>query len=342
MSARACGGRLARASLALAVLTLASISTPAGAQAQGAPGACGSNTVVVNDAVAYRTAAKIYADERASAEVTQDSDHIDQSPDLLRAVADDDAPAALAAVTRLVYTPLWHIVRLRVVTRSGRVLADVGGPDILAPVSGELFWDGRLVGSFVMSVQDDVGYRKLVTTIAGVPIEIYSHGAPLLGSWPDPPPSPPPSGATSIDGRAYHVRTYDLTAFPSGTLQASVLVRAPSAALTQLSCPAVRLAALGATVRRIALQFGPHSLNPLPEHTFLFLRTALPFIDGPMFILSPSGTELAGTDELSASPMPAPPTVFPVSGPVSYDGSSWLVFSFTPDPGLIVYLLAPA
>lgn len=331
--------RFARAGLAALTLALATLTWGAPAQAQ-TPGACGTATVAVHDQVAYRTAHAVYEDELSSLEVTQDAARIAQSADLIRAVADDDAPAALAAVTRLVYTPLWHIVRLRVIARSGLVLADVGGPDVLAPVSGQLFSGQRLVGSFVMSVQDDVGYRKLVTGIAGDPIELYRDGLPLVGSWVDPPSSPPPSGRLIIDGRRYHVDAYDLDAFPTGTLQAAVLVRQPPSALAQQTCSAVALSAVAGIVTRIAAQFGPQSLNPLPEHTFLYVRTALPFIEGPLFILSPTGVELAGTNELAGSTAPPPPTL-PSSGSVVYDGQSWLVFSFAPDPQLTVYVLQP-
>jgi hypothetical protein len=334
-----CGRRLARAQLAAATLALVALVGSAPAQAQ-TPAPCGPATIPVRDEVAYRTAHAIYQDELASLEVTQDSTRVAQSSDLIRAVADDDAPAALAAVTRLVYTPLWHIVRLRVLTRSGRVLADVGGPDVLAPVSGGLFSGSQLVGSFVLSVQDDVGYQKLVTGIAGVPVELYAQGAPLVGSWVDPPSSPPPSGPLIIDGRHYHVSAYDLTAFPTGTLRAAVLVRTPPAAAAAQSCPAVALSAVAGIVTRISVQFGPDSLNPLPEHTFLYVKTALPFVYGPIFILSPDGAELAGTNELPGSTDPAP-AALPTSGPTLYNGRNWLVFSFSPDPQLTVYVLQP-
>jgi len=48
-------------------------------------------------------------------------------------------------------------------------------------LDGQITYQGKLVGSFVMSVQDDLGYKKLVNHIAGVPIEEYFTGKPLIG-----------------------------------------------------------------------------------------------------------------------------------------------------------------
>ena len=65
----------------------------------------------------------------AGTEVSADLSRDRGAADLSTAVAAGDTPpAALAAVTRIVYHRHWHIVRLRVLDRAGRLLADVGGP----------------------------------------------------------------------------------------------------------------------------------------------------------------------------------------------------------------------
>ena len=73
----------------------------------------------------------------------------------------------------LVYHGVWHIVRLRVLDPSGQVLAEVGGPYVIAPVTGVLRLDGRVIGSYVMSVQDDYGFTLLEGHAAGDPIALY-------------------------------------------------------------------------------------------------------------------------------------------------------------------------
>ena len=104
------------------------------------------------------------------------------------------APRCTPRCIRLVYHPIWHIVRLRVLDAAGHVLADIGGPYVIAPVPGVLRPDGRAIGSFVMSVQDDVGFTKLETHAVGDPIGIYYRRAA----------SSPQLGARLPDGAAEH------------------------------------------------------------------------------------------------------------------------------------------
>ena len=56
-------------------------------------------------------------------------------------------------------------MRLRV-SAGGQLLSDVGGPYVLAPVSAPLRLDGRTIGSFVLSIQDDEGYLRLTRRLA--------------------------------------------------------------------------------------------------------------------------------------------------------------------------------
>jgi len=83
---------------------------------------------------------------------------------LASAVASGNPAMVRAATHEIVYTPVWHIVRLRVLSTSGQLLADVGGPYVLAPLTGQISYQGKVVGSFVMSVQDDLGTRSSSTT----------------------------------------------------------------------------------------------------------------------------------------------------------------------------------
>src|ERR1700726_1474853 len=149
------------------------------AQKAGIP--CGSATSATIAGVDESVARRIYVAELRGYEVRADIAHIAGSAELLAALGGSNQQAVYAAVHRIVYTPHWHIVRLRVV-RNGQVLADVGGPDIIAPVSGVLRVKGRGVGSFVMSVQDDLGYTKLVSRFIGVPIDLFRAGSFVMGT----------------------------------------------------------------------------------------------------------------------------------------------------------------
>ncbi|HEY8303295.1 MAG TPA: hypothetical protein VIG42_01785, partial [Solirubrobacteraceae bacterium] len=120
-------------------------------------GACGAASARTIAGVYDRVARRIYVGEIHGGEVRADIAHVTGSRELLSALASSNVQAVRSAVYGIVYMPHWHIVRLRV-AQHGRVLADVGGPYIIAPISGPLFSHGSKVGTFTMSVQDDVGY----------------------------------------------------------------------------------------------------------------------------------------------------------------------------------------
>ena len=137
------------------------------AASTGANAACGAATVATVAAVDATVTTDIYRNELAGTKVSFDLAQITSAGDLLSAVASPRA-ATLAAVSRIVSHPAWHIVRLRALDAAGNILADVGGPYVIAPVSGVLWLGGRVVGSFVMSVQDDVGVTKLETASSAI------------------------------------------------------------------------------------------------------------------------------------------------------------------------------
>ena len=161
-------------------------ATPS-ARSPDPPSPCGQASASTIGDVDATAAQRIYAGELHGSEVSADIAQITGSQALLSALARKEPAAVYAAVHAIVYTPHWHIVRLRVVS-AGRVIADVGGPDVIAPVSGSLSFRGRTVGSYVMSVQDDAGYVKLVSRFIGVPIDLYRNGAFLMGTLPNPRP----------------------------------------------------------------------------------------------------------------------------------------------------------
>jgi hypothetical protein len=145
---------------------------------------------------------------------------------LLGAVARRDPAATRLAVEGLLNQ---HIVRLRV-SAGGRLLADVGGPYVLAPVRGTLRLGGRTIGSFVLSIQDDEGYLRLTRRLAGLYVLMYmnpTHPTLVKNSLGPAPGSVPDSGSYSYRGRSFRVLTLHVSAFPSGPLAIKVLIPIP-------------------------------------------------------------------------------------------------------------------
>jgi len=328
--------------LCLAAAGAGALLAAAGPVAMAAPSAgngCGGATAGVVAGIDDGIAHQIYDEELMSAEVSADLFRVTSSMALASAVASGDPAMVRAATREIVYTPVWHIVRLRVLSTSGQLLADVGGPYVLAPLTGQISYQGKVVGSFVMSVQDDLGYKKLVNHIAGVPIEEYLHGKPLIGTFKQPPSSPPASGPLTFQGIHYEVDSYTLGAFPTGGLRIAVLVPSPSASLSALSCQRVRLATHAAIVDRVAtgLMLSGHNIY---SNQRLFVSQAYDYVHLPVFMFK-GRHEAFGTNRLKGVTAPAP-TKLAGAGEVSYDGSKWLVAALRPFPPDWIYVLEPA
>ncbi len=142
---------------------------------------------------------------------------------LLEAVARHDAPAARAAVEALLNH---HIVRIRV-TVGGQVLADVGGPFVLAPVSAPLRLNGRTIGTMTLSIQDDEGYKRLAARLAGLDVVMYMGPRLVKSTIGFAPGAVPTSGAFSYRGKHYRAYTFYGRAFPSGPLRITDLIPFP-------------------------------------------------------------------------------------------------------------------
>jgi hypothetical protein len=147
---------------------------------------------------------------------------------LLHAVAAHEPQATRLAIDKLLNQ---HIVRMRV-SSQGRLLSDVGGPYVLAPVRAPLRLHGRQIGTMVLSIQDDEGYKRLAERLAGLDVLMYMAGpgggsrlvknslGPLTGTVPS-------SGAYRYRGHDYRVFTLHAQAFPSGPLRIVALIPIP-------------------------------------------------------------------------------------------------------------------
>ncbi len=157
---------------------------------------------------------------------------------LLQAVAAREPEATRVAIDKLLNE---HIVRMRV-SAGGRLLSDVGGPYVLAPVRAPLRLHGRRIGTVVLSIQDDEGYKRLAQRLAGLDVLMYMRlpGAGSDGSGaasgqelvknslgPLDGAKVPASGAYTYRGRTYRVLTLHAEAFPSGPLRIVVLIPIP-------------------------------------------------------------------------------------------------------------------
>ncbi len=179
-----------------------------------------------------RVAALIYAGEGGAHALIQ-VHNAQQNSALLQAVAERNPVAARKAVVGLVYDHS-HIVRLRV-SAGGHLLADVGGPYVLAPVSAPLRLHGKRIGELELSIQDDEGYLRLTRRLVGLDVLMYMNPTtthpelvknslgPEVGGY----SSIPASGLYRYRGHTYHVFTLDARAFPSGTLRIRELVPIP-------------------------------------------------------------------------------------------------------------------
>jgi len=320
---RASAGWASIAGAAAAALVLASGGAPPAAADAGV--ACGPATLATLSSFDAAVANNIDRGELGGSETQVDIGHVTTAPDLLAAVASGNAAATLTAVKRIVYHHFWHIVRLRVLGPSGKLLADFGGPYVIAPVTGTLRLAGNVIGSYVMSVQDDVGFTKLESHAVGDPIAIYVGGRRVTEIGADFPLVEPTASALALDGVRYGLVTLHYNAFPTGTLDALLAVPQPAIQLQAQSCDAVALAETERVVKRIASRF-----HPLAARYANFVET----------VHSETGALVVVRIGLRAIAGVGPgPIVLPQSGTVAYQGRTWSVFSFAPTPPARIFVL---
>jgi hypothetical protein len=185
----------------------------------------------------------------------------------------------------------------------------------------------------VLTVQDDVGYRKLVSRLIGVPIDmaLNGHRPPVEGLASDAPSNLPDLGAVSYHGAPYETFSFDAKGFPDEALRISLLVPVPPG-VTEQTCSQVRGAELIHIAQLVSLRF---KLGAATWTTYIKLMRTL--TDGLVYVR-------AGSRQLAGADAPGP-GVLPQSGTVEYGGKSYEVSSFAPagvGGGARVYLLIEA
>ncbi|MGA8364136.1 MAG: hypothetical protein WB709_06415 [Solirubrobacteraceae bacterium] len=165
---------------------------------------------------------RIYQEELHSPAVSATLRHIENSPAFQRAVAAHDATATRAAIVGFFGEHI-HVVRVRVTT-NGRLLEDLGGPYVLAPVHGTVRSGGHVVGQFEMAIQDDAGYLRLAHLFTGAEVLMRTGAHQVMGTLSPGPTNVPARGSVSYRGRPYEAYSFSGVAFPSGPLRLSLLL----------------------------------------------------------------------------------------------------------------------
>ncbi len=286
---------------------------------------CESETQRAQAAAVGNAAERVYGSELTGAETIADERQVEAYRPLLAAVAKHKHSAIVAAVKALVYSHT-HIVRLRV-SRKGVLLDDIGGPYIIAPVAGTLHYRGRTVGTYLLSVQDDLGYVGLEKRLIGMPLELDLNGerVPIPGTVDTGLKALPSRGAVTLEDIDFQVYSFNAKAYPTGVLRISILV--PPVRASRRSCVAVRVAELGRIGRRIWNRF---LIDRSPVGGFVAFAQEH---TGSLFYVR------AGSKQIAGSTRPGPPRL-PNGGSVRYQGQLYDVTSFA-SGRLRVYQLVP-
>jgi hypothetical protein len=210
---------------------------------------CGGATDGTYLSTAFAVALRISAEERGGAEVTRDLNTIEADRVLANAVAAGDLATVQSEVFALIHDHQ-HIVRLRVL-RGGQLLYDFGGPLVLAPVAGVLRVGGRVVGEFVMSVQDDLGYQKLAERLVGAHVVMRYQGQTIMSDLAVGSEPLPARGSVIVGNVPYLVASFTVGRFPDGVLDVSILLQRPASALARQSCAQVVAGTLADVAQRV-------------------------------------------------------------------------------------------
>ncbi len=303
----------ATAAKAAPTTSAAPVATPPGPTPVPAS-ACPAGAEVLAS-TAGTVAQRIYDGEAHSAETDSDKRQIESYAPLLSAVQSGEKAAIQTAVHSLVYSHT-HIVRLRV-SRGSELLADEGGPYILAPVAGTLRAHGKTIGHFVFSVQDDLGYVKLVARFIGASLVLRTNAGnvPVEGLLSPGPASIPDQGPVQYRGTSYQAYSFKAGAYPSGRLRVSLLLPI-SHALAKKTCDEIKAAEMGVVAQKVSLRF---TLSPSAFPSYIRLVQTL--THALVYVRS-------GSHDLAGSTHAAPPRL-PSSGALRWHGVAYEVASFS-------------
>jgi hypothetical protein len=151
-------------------------------------------------------AQRVYASERDGSPVRASLRRVERDAAAMR--------GNRAALLKQLYTPGYHVVRLRVV-RSGRVAADVGGKFVVAGPSAK---------GMTISIQDVIGYVKLVHRLTGEAVVVRGQPGHVVASSPAlARASLPLSGDVTVAGTPYAVTSFAEPGFAGERLRVWIL-----------------------------------------------------------------------------------------------------------------------
>ncbi|HUN79563.1 MAG TPA: hypothetical protein VMU32_11615 [Solirubrobacteraceae bacterium] len=167
-------------------------------------------------------AERVYDAEHAGSKAAKLRRYAEDSRAFREAVLAGDRKATRRAIVGFFASHL-HIVRVRVI-REGKLLIDLGGPHVLAPIQGVIRnGRGRVVARFLMGIQDDLGFTILARAFTGAQTVMRENGTEVQGTLKPGPPSIPVRGPVSYGGHSYAAYSFYGEAFPSGPLRISLL-----------------------------------------------------------------------------------------------------------------------
>jgi hypothetical protein len=185
--------------------------------------ACGRTDAETTATTIGAVAVRIYRAEQSGPRARAVVRDFERSRPFQEAVASNNTPATEAAIVAFFKTRL-HVVRVRA-TLGGKLVADVGGPHVLAPAGGKVRdAQGRVVGSFLLSVQDDQGYLILAHRFTGAQVLLRQGSEQIMGNLAPGPARMPDRGEVRYGGVHYQAYSFIAQAFPSGALRVSLLI----------------------------------------------------------------------------------------------------------------------
>ena len=219
---------LVATALMLSALALAACGSvrPAGASAAAHGPHAGSPLRYTGLARAMSIARRTYRLEAHGPAAPASVLRISRDGVLLAALRAHDRSATRAAALHELFLPHYHVVRLRVVAGS-RSLVDVGGRFVSAGAQRELRTaGGRPLGRLEASIQDVIGFVKLVHRRSGAQAVVRgSHGHVATLLRPAARAKLPRAGRVRIGGRSYTVGSFREVGFAGEPLRVWILVR---------------------------------------------------------------------------------------------------------------------